>query len=341
MLAPIAWRTPPRDYGPWEQVVATLTDALVERGVEVTLFATGDSATRAELVSVVAHGYEVDHSYDVKVHEALHIATCFELAATGRFDLIHNHFDFLPLAWSRLVPIPVVTTIHGFSSPAILPAYRRYDGHVYYVAVSDADRHPDLHYAATIHHGLDLAQFPYRPEPDPDGHLLFFGRIHPDKGTHTAIELARAANRPLRIAGIIQDHSYFHQEVEPRLGGDIVYLGPVDGADRAAVFGAATALVHPVAFDEPFGLSVIEAFACGTPVVAYRRGAMTELIRPGDNGFLAHDIATALDALARIETIDRAACRADAERRFSAGRMADDYLRLYWTILDPATEPRR
>jgi glycosyltransferase involved in cell wall biosynthesis len=341
MLAPIAWRTPPRVYGPWEQVVATLCDALVERGVEVTLFATGDSATRAELVNVVAYGYEVDHSYDVKVYEALHIAACFELAAGGRFDLIHNHFDFLPLAWSRLVPTPVVTTIHGFSSPAILPAYRRYDGHVSYVAISDADRHPDLHYAATIHHGLDLAQFPYRPEPDPDGHLLFFGRIHPDKGTGTAIDLARGANRPLRIAGIIQDHDYFRREVEPRLGGDIVYLGPVSATDRPAVLGAATALVHPIAFDEPFGLSVIEAFACGTPVIAYRRGAMSELIRPGGNGFLAHDVPTALDALARIETIDRAACRTDAERRFSAQRMADDYLGLYSTILDPATEPQR
>jgi glycosyltransferase involved in cell wall biosynthesis len=340
MLAPIAWRTPPRGYGPWEQVASTLTEALVERSVEVTLFATGDSVTRAELVSVVPHGYEVDHSYDVKVQEALHIATCFECAAAGRFDLIHNHFDFLPLAWSRLVPVPVVTTIHGFSSRAILPAYRRYDGHVHYVAVSDADRHPDLHYAATIHHGLDLAQFPYRPQPDPDGHLLFFGRIHPDKGTHTAIELARAAHRPLRIAGIIQDHGYFQREVEPRLGGEVVYLGPVAGAGRAAVLGAATALVHPVAFEEPFGLSVIEALACGTPVVAYRRGALSELIRPGENGLLAHDIPSALDALARIETIDRAGCRADAERRFSAARMADDYLRLYKTILDPAPGTR-
>ncbi|MBK9177991.1 MAG: glycosyltransferase family 4 protein [Acidimicrobiales bacterium] len=337
MLAPIAWRTPPRDYGPWEQVVATLTDALVERGVDVTLFATGDSATGADLVSVVAHGYETDDSYDVKVYEALHIATCFEHAAAGELDLIHNHFDFLPLAWSRLVPTPVVTTIHGFSSPAILPAYRRYDGHVHYVAISDSDRHPDLHYDATIHHGIDLAQFPYRPEADPDGHLLFFGRIHPDKGTHTAIDLARAAGRPLRIAGIIHDHDYFHHEVEPRLGTDTTYLGPVGGADRAAVLGAATALLHPVAFDEPFGLSVVEAFACGTPVVAYQRGAMAELIRPGHNGFLAHDIPTAVDALARIGTVDRAACRADAEQRFSAQRMAGDYLRLYQAILGGAT----
>lgn len=334
MLAPIAWRTPPRHYGPWEQVVATLTDALIDAGVQVTLYATGDSATRARLVSVVEQGYEVDHSYDVKVHEALHIARCFEDAAAGRFDLIHNHFDFLPLAWSRLVDVPVVTTIHGFSSGAILPAYRAYDDHVHYVAISDADRHPELTYRATIHHGINLDEFPYNPNPDPDGHLLFFGRIHPDKGTHTAIDIARAAGRPLRIAGIIQDHDYFAAEVEPRLGANIAYLGPVGGADRAAVLGAATALVHPVAFAEPFGLSVVEALACGTPVVAYRRGSMPELIRPGFNGFLAANIRDALTGISKIHTIDRAACRCDAETRFSAERMAADYLRLYQQILD-------
>ena len=142
MLAPIAWSTPPDGYGPWEQVAATLTDALVQLGVDVTLYATGDSSTRARVVSVVEHGYETDHSYDVKVHEALHIANCFEHAR--EHDVIHNHFDFLPLAWSRLVPTPVVTTIHGFSGERILPAYRRYDGHAHYVAISEADRHPDL-----------------------------------------------------------------------------------------------------------------------------------------------------------------------------------------------------
>jgi glycosyltransferase involved in cell wall biosynthesis len=333
MLAPIAWRTPPVHYGPWEQVVATLTDALVERGVEVTLYATGDSVTGAELVSVVAHGYETDRSYDVKVHEALHIARCFEDAAAGRFDLVHNHFDFLPLAWSRLVPTPVVTTIHGFSGPAILPAYRAYGDRVDYVAISDADRHPDLSYAGTIHHGIDLTQFPYRAEPDPDGHLLFFGRIHPDKGTHTAIELARAAGRPIRLAGIVHDHHYFHTEVEPRLASDATFLGPVGGADRAALLGAASALLHPVTFDEPFGLSVVEALACGTPVVAYARGSMAEIIRPGTNGFLVEGAADAVTGIRRIHTIDRAACRADAEDRFSAGRMAADYLGLYQRVL--------
>src|SRR6266508_2836475 len=167
MLAPIAWPTPPRGYGPWEQVVATLTDALIDLGVEVTLYATGDSRTRAELRSVVPHGYEEDPSYDVKVFEALHIARVFEEA--GDHDLIHNHFDFLSLAWSRLVDVPVVTTIHGFSSPRILPAYRAYDDRVHYVAISDADGRADLTYAATIHNGIDLDRFPFSARPDSDG----------------------------------------------------------------------------------------------------------------------------------------------------------------------------
>ena len=183
MLGPIAWRTPPRHYGPWEQVVSTLTEGLVAAGHDVTLYATGDSVTAARLRSVVEHGYEEDDGYDVAVFKALHIAACFEHAAAGEFDVVHNHLDFMPLTWSRLVDVPVVTTIHGFSSEAIVPAYRRYDGHVHYVAISDADRHPDLTYAATIHHGIDPSGFPFssgagrrraravlRPHPSGQGH---------------------------------------------------------------------------------------------------------------------------------------------------------------------------
>lgn len=331
MLAPIAWPTPPRGYGPWEQVVATLTDALVDLGVDVTLYATGDSGTRAPRRSVVAHGYEDDRGYDVKVYEALHIARVFEEAA--EHDLIHNHFDFLPLAWSRLVATPLVTTIHGFSSPRILPAYRAYDDRVHYVAISDADRHPDLTYATTIHNGIDLDAFAFRAEPDADGHVVCFGRVHPDKGTAEAIDIARAAGRPIRLAGIIHDHAYFDAEVRPRLGPDAEYLGAVEGADRARVLGAAAALVHPVAFAEPFGLSVVEALACGTPVIAYARGAMPELVRPGVNGFLADGPGDAAAALDKLDTLDRAACRADAEARFSAARMAADYRALYRRVL--------
>lgn len=338
MLAPIAWRTPPHHYGPWERVVATLTDGLVARGVDVTLYATGDSGTAARLVSVVPRGYEEDDSYDVKVHEALHIARCFEDAAGGAYDLVHNHFDFLPLAWSRLVTMPIVTTIHGFSSSRILPAYRCYDDRVAYVAISDADRHPDLHYAATIHHGVDLSELPWRADADPDGHLLFFGRVHPDKGAHVAIDIARAAGRPVVLAGVVQDERYFEEAVRPRLGPDATFIGPVGGTARADLLGAASALLHPIAFDEPFGLSVVEAMACGTPVVAFRRGSMSELIRPGVNGFLVDDGPAAVAALERLADIDRAACRADVEQRFSAARMANDYVELYTHLLDRSAE---
>ncbi|MGI9030551.1 MAG: glycosyltransferase family 4 protein [Ilumatobacteraceae bacterium] len=334
ILAPIAWRTPPHHYGPWERVVATLTDGLIARGVDVTLYATGDSGTAARLVSVVPHGYEEDDSYDVKVHEALHIARCFEDVASGGHDLVHNHFDFLPLAWSRLVSTPVVTTIHGFSSPRILPAYQRYDDRVAYVAISDADRHPDLDYAATIHHGVDLSELPWRSDPEPDGHLLFFGRVHPEKGTHVAIDIARAAGRPIVLAGVIQDERYFDEAVRPRLGADATFLGPIGGTARAELLGGASGLLHPIAFDEPFGLSVVEAMACGTPVVAFRRGSMSELIRPGVNGFLVDDVLGAVAAVDRLADIDRASCRADAEHRFSAARMADDHVALYTRLLD-------
>jgi glycosyltransferase involved in cell wall biosynthesis len=332
MLAPIAWPTPPRGYGPWEQVVATLTDGLIDLGVDVTLYATGDSGTRAALRSVVAHGYEEDHSYDVKVYEALHIAQVFEEA--GDHNLIHNHFDFLPFAWSRLVDIPMVTTIHGFSSERIVPAFRAYDDRIHYVAISDADRHPDLTYSATIHNGIDLDAFPYRAQPDADGHVVVFGRIHPDKGTADAIDIARAAGRSIHLAGIVHDHDYFDSQVRPRLGSDATYLGPVEGNARADVLGAASALLHPVNFAEPFGLAVVEALACGTPVVACPRGAMPEVVRPGINGYLANGLDEASAALDKIDTIDRAACRADAKGRFSADRMAGDYLDLYRRILD-------
>jgi glycosyltransferase involved in cell wall biosynthesis len=247
---------------------------------------------------------------------------------------VHNHLDFMPLTWSRLVEVPVVTTIHGFSSEAIVPAYRRYDGHVHYVAISDADRHPDLTYAATIHHGIDPAGFPFSPAPDADGHVLFFGRIHPDKGTHVAIDIARAAGRPIKVAGIVHDDAYFRQEVEPRLGAGAEYLGPVGGDRRAGVLGAATALLHPIAFEEPFGLSVVESMLCGTPVIAYPRGSMPEIIDDGISGFLVDDLAGAVAALGRIDQIDRGRCHTEALRRFGVNRMVAEYVDVYRAVID-------
>jgi glycosyltransferase involved in cell wall biosynthesis len=331
MLSSIAWRTPPRHYGPWQRVVSLLTEGLVARGVDATLFATADSETRARLNAVCPRGYEEDPQIIPKVWECLHIAAVFERAAD--FDLIHNHFDFLPLTYSRLVNTPVLTTIHGFSSPGILPVYREYGDRSFYVSISDADRHPELRYVATVHHGIDLESFSFRGERG--DYLLFFGRIHADKGTREAIEIADRVGLPLVLAGIVQDEEYFRNEVEPRVDGSRVrYAGSVGPALRDELLGGAAALLHPIRFDEPFGLSVVEAMACGTPVIAFSRGSMPELVRHGVNGFLVSDVEGAADAVRRLGEIRREDCRRWVEERFTAARMVDDYLRVYRMVLD-------
>jgi len=331
MLAPIAWRVPPRHYGPWEQFASLLTEGLHARGVEVTLFATADSITRARLVGTAPTGYAEDPRLDAKVWEALHIAAVFERA--GEFDLIHNSFDFLPLSYSRLVDTPVVTTIHGFSSERIVPVFERYNDVGHYVAISEADRHEKLAYAATIHHGIEMHEFGLGAGQG--GYLLFFGRIHPDKGTAEAVEVADRAGLPLIIAGIVQDQEYFDRLVAPRIDGDRVrYVGPVGPERRGELLGGALALLHLVDFDEPFGFGVVESMACGTPVIAHARGSMPEIVRHGENGFLVASLEDAVAAVRASGALDRRAVRASVERRFDAGRMVDDYLRLYQTVVD-------
>lgn len=331
VISSIAHRTPPRSYGPWEQVASTLSDGLVALGHKVTLFATGDSVTSGHLHAEAPHGYEEDDRIDAKAYEALHIAAAFERA--NDFDLISNQFDFLPLTYSRLVTTPVVTTVHGFSSERILPVYREYDDVAHYVAISDADRHPDLTYAATIHHGIELEPFTFRP--DPGDYLLFLGRIHPDKGTHLAIELARRAGVPLLIAGIVQDHAYFRELVEPQIGvGDVRYLGAVGPAERDRLLGGALALVHLIGFAEPFGLSVVEAMATGTPVIAFPLGSMPELVRHGETGFLVGNLDEAVEAVGRVASLRRHDCRADVEARFTASRMVADYAELFTRLVE-------
>jgi glycosyltransferase involved in cell wall biosynthesis len=329
MLAPIAWRTPPRHYGPWELVTHLLTEALVERGVDVTLFATLDSITAATLDGVVPAPYSEDPAIDAKVWEHRHLSHLF--AQADRFDLIHNQADFPAHAFAPLVDTPMVTTIHGFSSDRILPMYAPFQDRVHFVAISDADRHPDLRYAATIHHGIPLDDFRFDPRGSDD--LLFFGRLHPDKGAAEAIAAARAAGRALDLYGIVQDQGYHDRAVAPALDADIRYHGAVGGAARIAALGGARALLHLINFDEPFGLSVIEALACGTPVIAARRGSMPELIDHGVTGYLVDTPAEAVAAIARVDDIDRAACRRAVAERFSVARMADAYIALYRRIL--------
>jgi glycosyltransferase involved in cell wall biosynthesis len=331
ILAPISWRVPPRRYGPWEQFASLLTEGLVRRGLDVTLFATADSVTTARLVGTAPAGYSEDPALHAKVWEALHISEVFEHAR--EFDVIHNSFDFLPLTYSGLVDTPVVTTIHGFSSEQIVPVFEKYNGRGYYVAISDADRNERLDYVATIHHGIDLGEFELTRAPG--DYLLFFGRIHPDKGTAEAIDVAERTGMPLVIAGIVQDRGYFEQLVEPRLDGERVsYVGPVGPERRGGLLGGARALLHLVNFDEPFGFSVVEAMACGTPVIAPPRGSMTEIIRHGENGFLVDTRKETVAAVDASSTLDRAAVRASVEDRFDVERMVDDYVVLYQRVVE-------
>jgi glycosyltransferase involved in cell wall biosynthesis len=330
MLAPISWRVPPRHYGPWERVVSLLTEGLVERGINVTLFATADSITKARLAAVCPRPYSEDLSIDPKVWEALHISSVFERA--DEFDLIHNQFDFLPLSYSRLVHTPVVTTIHGFSSERIVPVYEKYNLSAHYVAISNADRHPRLNYIATVYHGIDLNEFEVRQAGGK--YLLFFGRIHHEKGVAEAIAVAKQAKLPLVIAGIIQDQEYFDREVAPHLEqNEIKYIGSVGPEARNELLGGAIALLHLINFAEPFGLSMIEAMACGVPVIARPRGSVAEIVKHGETGFTVETIDEAVNAVEGARRIAPASLRRYVEENFSRERMVDGYIRVYEEVL--------
>ncbi|KUL42287.1 glycosyltransferase family 4 protein [Actinoplanes awajinensis] len=328
LLGPIAWRTPPLHYGPWELITSLLAEGLTARGIDVTLFATLDSVTEATLDGVVPTGYEGNPEIDGRVWEALHVSHA--LARSTEFDLVHNHLDWLPLAFSEHCATPMLTTVHGFSGVNILPAYRR--ARSQYVSISDSDRSPDLDYLATVYHGVDLNGLPFHADGGED--LILFGRIHPDKGTDTAIEIARRAGRRLVLCGIVQDHDYFTERVEPHIDGDrVVYLGSVGPDERGKILGSGLALLHPIRFAEPFGLSVVESMACGTPVIAYRKGSMPEVIDDSVTGLLVDTVDEAVTAVGRVGEIDRGACAARARHRFSADRMVDEYLAIYRKIV--------
>jgi glycosyltransferase involved in cell wall biosynthesis len=330
VLSPVAWRTPPRRYGAWETVASNITEGLVSRGWDVTLFATGDSVTRAHLHAVVERGYEEDSAIDPKVAEYLHISEVFEHAT--EFDLIHSHYDFMALTYTQLVKTPVLTTIHGFSSSRIMPVYQKYRGG-YFVSISDSDRAVGLNYLATVYNGIDLSLYPFQESSGND--LIFLGRIHPDKGVHLAIEVARLSGLRLVIAGIIQDENYFRKQVEPHLDNqNIRYVGAVDVPGKNELFSQARALLHLNTIPERFGLVLAEANAAGVPVIAMDRGSCREVIQDGQTGYLVKNATEAVQALGRISEIDRHACRSRVKQHFSIDTMVEGYEQVYAKIFD-------
>ena len=329
VLSPVAWRTPPRHYGPWEQIASNIAEGLVKRGLEVTLFATGDSITAGTLDAICEQGYEEDRNQDAKVLECLHISNLMEKASS--FDIIHNNFDFLPLTYSGLIKTPMLTTIHGFSSQKIISVYKKYNNSTHYVSISNSDRSPELKYLATVYNGINTDEFEFNPNPE--DYLLYFGRIHHDKGTAEAIEIAKKSGKRLIIAGIIQDENYYKEKIESHLNDQITYIGHAGPEKRNELLGKAMALLHPINFNEPFGLSVAEAMLCGTPVIAFNRGSMPELIKHNETGFLVNSVDESVEAIKQLSNINRLDCHKWASSQFSSEKMVDDYLRLYQQVL--------
>ncbi|MBV9027340.1 MAG: glycosyltransferase family 4 protein, partial [Candidatus Eremiobacteraeota bacterium] len=337
VLAAISWPAPPPGYGPWEQVAFNIAEGMRMRGLDVTLFATGNSHFDGKLVSVVPVGLNEDPALNGEVFTALHIASCFERG--GDFDLIHNNLDWKPLTYalSSGAP-PLLTTIHGFSSPQILAAYYAGAARSFYCSISNADRDPGLEYVATTYNGIDPAEFTFRDRPG--DYLCFLGRFHPEKGTHLAIEVARRAGVRLKIAAIPHDETYFREQVAPHIDGDRVqFLGAVQRDGRDELLSNALGLVHMTTRPERFGLTTIEAMACGTPVLAANMGSMPEIVLDGATGFLCNSVEEAVAKVPRLAELDRRACRRRVEEEFSLDRMIDRYLEAYAVALQQRLPP--
>jgi glycosyltransferase involved in cell wall biosynthesis len=337
VLAPITWPTPPPGYGPWEQIAFNIADGMRRRGADVTLFAPGNSQFAGKVASVIPVGTAEDPALNGDVFSALHIGNLFERA--HEFDLIHNNFDWKPMTYAlgSKAP-PLLTTIHGFSSPQILAAYYACAWRSFYCSISNADRDPGLDYLATTYNGIDPNEFTFNATPG--DYLVFLGRFHPEKGTHLAIEIAKKAGVRLKIAAIPQDEEYFRTQVAPHIDGDRVqFLGAVQREARNELLSNALALVHMTTRPERFGLTMVEAMACGTPVLGANMGSVPEIVIDGETGFVCDDVAAAAQRVPQLASLDRRACRARVEAEFTVERMVDRYADAYARALDLRLPP--
>lgn len=322
---------PPKKYGGTERIVAALTEELVRRGHDVTLFASGDSQTNAKLESVYPRALreaKLKDIYGSNDLTMLHIGLAYELQ--DEFDIIHDHLAPLTLPTANLATTPVVATMHGaFTSENRKLFEMLRSPHI--VTVSQAQLYPlpNINHAATIHHGLNMEAYPFSNEHD--GYLLYVGRISAEKGVHFALDVAQILDKRLILAAKVEpfDMPYFKQYIEPRLSERIKWVGEVDEEERNRLMSRAWAFLHPVVFREPFGLTLIEAMACGCPVIAFHRGAIPEIIKTGVTGFVVEDVEGMVDALHNIDSIDRADCRKHALENFSVAKMTDAYEALY------------
>jgi len=330
-VAPLTESVPPHGYGGTERVVSYLTEELVIEGHQVTLFASGDSQTSAELVACSPRALRLDDDViDPFAHQVVQLEAV--AAQANRFDIIHYHLDYFHFSMSRRLGVPHVTTLHGrLDIPDLQPVYDEF-AEMPVVSISNDQRRPlpQANWVATVHHGLPLNEF--KPRYDPGGYLAFLGRMSPEKRADRAIEVARRAGMPLRIAAKVDDvdRAYFEERIEPMLEADHVeFIGEIGGRQKADFLAQATALVFPIDWSEAFGLVMIEAMACGTPVIAYRSGSVPEVITDGVNGFIVGNIDEMVAAVGRLDQVDRRGCRQAFEDRFAAPRMARDYVALY------------
>lgn len=336
-IAPIWYRIPPKEYGGTERVVSALTEELVRRGHDVTLFATEDSKTSAELFSIYPKGLNESglNKNLLKANAIImrHVGNAYKMQ--DKFDVIHDHLGFLNLPAANFSKKPVVVTLHGKITPDSRKLLETFDN-PYYVSISKSQvkYFPNINIAGTVYNGLPMENYPFG-ESD-RGYLLFVGRISKLKGVHLAIDIAKALNLPLIIAANLhnRDLPYFNKYIKPRLSKEIQWIGQVNEKERNRLMTGAICLLNPVTWKEPFGITMIEAMACGCPVVAFNRGSIPEVIKDGKVGFVVDDLGEMITAVRRIKDIDRTKCRNYAISNFSARRMADGYEEIYYRVVE-------